>query len=243
MSNFDMDSLNDYEVKSNDNSDDKWKIYLFELLKGNLRTRLDEMIETSEYKSFFLGLKYEYGFYEQKDLQKALSSYKKGAWANSTDYLSMARLYDIYRKGDKKFNIKRDKNLEFIYLFKSFTYLPLSYLNSDPKKNRCPLNIKHTVLSYLKHNDPEVKKSIDFIDKLKNSGNYDDILSAHDSSLMKGFLEGYFNYSSIDDKLVYLDQLFALSYAGNLEANCRIISIYMKILYQTDITDEKKIQI
>jgi TPR repeat protein len=243
MSNFDMDSLNDYEVKSNDNSDDKWKIYLFELLKGNLRTRLDEMIETSEYKSFFLGLKYEYGFYEQKDLEKALSSYKKGAWANSTDYLSMARLYDIYRKGDKKFNIKRDKNLEFIYLFKSFTYLPLSYLNNDPKKNRCPLNIKHTVLSYLKHNDPEVKKSIDFIDKLKNSGNYDDILSAHDSSLMKGFLEGYFNYSSIDDKLVYLDQLFALSYAGNLEANCRIISIYMKILYQTDITDEKKIQI
>ena len=243
MSNFDMDFLKDYETKSNDNSDDRWKIYLFEYLKGNLKQRLDEMIETSEYKSFFLGLKYEYGYYEQKDLEEALSLYKKGARANSTDYLSMARLYDIYRTKDKKFDITLDKNLEFIYLFKCFAYLPISYLNSDPKKNRCPLNIKYTILSFLKHNDPEVKKSISFIDKLKNSGKYDDILSVHDTSLMKGFLEGYFNYSSINDEVTCLDQLFALSYAQNFEANCRLISIYLKILYQTEITDEKKIQI
>ena len=170
MSNLDFDSLFEYKTKNNDDSEDKWKIYLFEHLTGNLRERFDEMIETSEYKSFFRGLKYEYGYYEQKDFEKALSLYKKGARANSTDFLSMARLYDIYRTKEKKFNIINDKNLEFIYLFKSFAYLPISYLNSDIKKNICPLNIKFTVLSFLKHNDPQIKFSISYVDDLLKSG-------------------------------------------------------------------------
>ena len=243
MSNLDFDALFDYKTKNNDDSEDKWKIYLFEYLNGNLKQRFDEMIETSQYKSFLKGLRFEYGYYAQKDIGKALSLYKKGARANSTDFLSMARLYDIYKTRDKKFKINNDKNLELIYLFKSFAYLPISYLNSDTKKNRCPLNIKYTVLSFLKNNDPQVKIIISYIDDLTKSGKYDDILSNHDSNLIKGFLEGYFNYTSIDDDENCLNLLVAMALEGNLEANCRLISIYFKILYQTEINDEKKIEL
>ena len=128
MISINFDKAFEYGTKNNDESEDKWKIYLFENLTGNLRERVKEMIETSENKSFYLGLKHEYGYNEQKDLYLALSYYKKGARANSTDFLSMARLYDIYKTKDKKFDIKNDKNLEFIYLFKSFAYMPISYL-------------------------------------------------------------------------------------------------------------------
>ena len=112
---IDFDALFEYKTKNNDDSEDKWKIYLFDILTGNLKERLDEMIETSEYKNFYLGLRHEYGYYETKSLEEALSLYKKGGRANSTDYLSMARLFEIYKNEETKFNIKRDKNLELIY--------------------------------------------------------------------------------------------------------------------------------
>ena len=47
-----MLKINNYETQNKDDSNEKWKIYLFEYLKGNLKERLDEMIETSENKSF-----------------------------------------------------------------------------------------------------------------------------------------------------------------------------------------------
>ena len=238
MISINFDKAFEYGTKNNDESEDKWKIYLFENLTGNLRERLKEMIETSENKSFYLGLKHEYGYNEQKDLYLALSYYKKGARANSTDFLSMARLYDIYKTKDKKFDIKNDKNLEFIYLFKSFAYMPISYLNTDIKKNRFPLNIKYAVGSFLKSNDPNLKNFTKYLESLSNSGKYNDILSRTDYNLIKGFLEGYINYYADEDEKS-LDLLIALSFEGNLEANCRLISIYLNSLYKEEISEKK----
>ena len=242
MSNLDFDISFEYDTKNNDDSENKWKIYLFENFKGILKERLEEMIEKSEYKLFFIGLRYEYGYYVQRDINKALSFYKKGAKANSTDYLSMARLYDIYATKDKKFNIINDKNLEIIYLLKSFAYLPMSYLNSNPKKNRCPLNIKYSALSFITYNGSELEKIFSYIDYLTNSGKYKDILSINDSNLIKGFIDGYINYSLNGDENS-LNLLIALSLEGNLEANCRLISIYFKILYSFEINDENKVEL
>ena len=50
MSNFDFDISFEYDTKNNDDSENKWKIYLFENFKGILKERLDVMIEKSEYK-------------------------------------------------------------------------------------------------------------------------------------------------------------------------------------------------
>ena len=242
MSKLDFDISFEYNTKNNDNSSDKWKIYLFEIFNGILRERVDEMIENSEYKSFFLGLKYEYGYNVQKDINKAFSLYKKGGQANSTDYFSMARLYDIYKTKDKRFKITNDRNLEFIYLLKSFAYLPIFYLYSDPKKNRFPLNIKYAVLSFLTFNGYQLEKIFSYIDYLSNSGKYKDILSQNDSNLIKGFIDGYVN-CSLDGDQNCLDLLVALSLEGNLEANCRLISIYFKILYNSEINDENKTEL
>ena len=242
MSQIDYDSLFQYQTQNNDDSKDKWKIYLYENIKGNLRQRLDEMIETSENKSFYLGLKYEYGYNVEQNLAQALTLYKKGARANSTDFLSMARLYDMYKTKDKRFDIILDKNLEFIYLFKTFAYLPISYLNTDIKKNIFPLDICYAVSSFVKNNDPNIQLTLAYIDNLSQSDKYKDILSKHDSNLIKGFMEGYFKYILNEDENS-LNLLIALSYGGNLEANCRLISIYFLMLYSRDNLDEKKIEI
>ena len=242
MSQIDYDSLFQYQTQNNDDSKDKWKIYLFENIKGNLRQRLDEMIETSENKSFYLGLKYEYGYNVEQNLEQALALYKKGARANSTDLLSMARLYDMHKTKDKRFDIILDKNLEFIYLFKTFAYLPISYLNTDIKKNIFPFDICYAVSSFVKNNDPNIQLTLAYIDNLSQSDKYKDILSKHDSNLIKGFMEGYFKYILNEDENSLI-LLIALSYGGNLEANCRLISIYFLMLYSRDNLDEKKIEI
>ena len=239
---LDFDALFEYKTKNNDDSEDKWRIYLFDFLTGNLKERLDEMIETSENKNFYLGLKHEYGYFATKSLKEAISFYKQGGRANSTDYLSMARLYDIYKIKDKRFNIVLNKDLELIYLFKTFAYLPIYFFNSDIKKNRFPLNIYYAVASFLKNNDPEVKLILSYFDDLIKSGKYNDILSTHDCNLIKGFLEGYFNYITSENEN-YLNLLVALSLDGNPEANCRLISIYLTMLNKTDEKEEKKIGI
>jgi hypothetical protein len=92
------DNNNTYVLLSNlDDSEDKWKTYLYQGIKGELRKRLDEMIANSEYHDFFKALSYEYGFGVEKNLDKALAIYIKSAGPNSKDYLSITRLYDIYR--------------------------------------------------------------------------------------------------------------------------------------------------
>ena len=84
-------------MKNLDNSKDKWKTYLYEHIQGNLRNRLDSMIDSSEYKLFFECLKYEYGYGQEKNLSLAISTYIKSAGDNSKNYLSMGKLYDIYK--------------------------------------------------------------------------------------------------------------------------------------------------
>ena len=97
---------------------------MFESIQGELKNRLKFMIDQSEYKDFYEGLKYEFGYELEKNLKLALVKYLKSSESNSTNYLSMARLYDIYRN-DKKFNIKKEENIALIYLFKSLAYCPL----------------------------------------------------------------------------------------------------------------------
>ena len=62
-----INELNDYKANNLDDSEDKWKTYLYIGINGELRKRLDEMIMKSEYKDFFEGLKYEYGFGVEKN--------------------------------------------------------------------------------------------------------------------------------------------------------------------------------
>ena len=153
-----IDFSHDYVVKyRNELLKDKWKVFLFEEFKGVLRNRFEELISSSECLNFFKGLKYEYGFGVEKDLNKALEIYINSSGCDSLDYLSMARLFELYKNQEKKFKIKKDKNLEIIYLLKSFIYCPISVLKERYEKDRFPIDLAYTIASFLDNNDPKLE--------------------------------------------------------------------------------------
>ena len=171
--------LNDFNYKytvqyNNDssNSNERWELYLFKGLKENLRNRREKMLSHSEYKLFFKALKLEYGYNTQKDLNQAFLLYKETSLKDSTNYLSMARLFEIYRTKDEKFKsyIEKDKNLELIYLFKSFAYLPISILKNNNSPNLFPFDLAYTIATFLDINHLKDPKKISlYIDKLMKS--------------------------------------------------------------------------
>ena len=227
-----INELNDYKANNLDNSKDKWKTYLYEDIQGELRKRLDSMINTSEYRLFFEGLKYEYGFGVEKNLDHALALYKESAGPNSKDYLSMSRLYDIYRNDDK-FKIKKDKNLEMIYLIKSFTYYPISFHNNN-SNIRFPLNPYSSVFKFLEANYKNIEEDICdkfliYIDELMKTEKYKDIISQNDYNLIIGFIQGMFSLNNSSDKTSY-DKLISLSLVGNIDGTYKLVGLYLKNL-------------
>ena len=244
---MELNDLNlNYKVKYIDESEDRWRIYLSEGLKGSLLERYDQMISNSDYQLFIAALKLEYGYRTTKNVEEAFILYKESSLANSQNYLSMARLYDIYRTKEKKFvsNIKKDKNLELIYLFKSFAYLPLSILRGKVSNQKFPLDLPYIIASFMDANklsDP--KKVLSYIDSLKKSKKYNDILSQNDCNLIKGFIEGFYEYQYEEKKENSLNLLVALSLEENLEGISKLIFLYMEKLDNTDEDDKKQIEI
>ena len=234
-----------YEIKYTDdsnNSNDRWQLYLFKGFKKNLRNRLEEMISHSEYELFFTALKMEYGYNVQKDLDQAFLLYKETSIKDSTNYLSMARLFEIYKTKDKKFigKIENDKNLELIYLFKSFAYLPIYILRDNSFPNLFPLDLPYIVASFMDYNQlPNTKNISLYIDKLMQSGKYSDILSIDDGNLIKGFIESFFDYQFEENNTKAIDSLLALSLEGNSEASSKLIYIYLESLNKIDKKDNK----
>ena len=228
MTTDNITEFKDYKTDNLDDSEDKWKTYLYKGIKGELRNRLREMKMNSDYKGFFTGLKYEYGFGAEKNLNEALAIYIQSAGPNSKDYLSMARLYDIYRN-DNKFKVKKDKNLEMVYLLKSFTYYPISFELHD-SNIRFPLNLYYALFTFLDENknvieDVEIKL-LSYIDELMKLEEYRQIISQRDYNLIKGNYEGYLWSYKIGGKTSY-DTLIALSYDKFYEATYQLIYIYL----------------
>jgi len=108
----------------NINKIDNWADIFYNLKTGIILERYKELLSKSEFSKFFEALNYEYGINNYPlDLQKAFDIYKNAA-DSTTDTLSMYRLYHIYKKDYKKFNLeKRSHVLEKFYIMKCFTYL------------------------------------------------------------------------------------------------------------------------
>ena len=106
------------------NKIDNWADAFYNLKTGILLEKYQELLSKSEYSKFFEALNYEYGINNyQLDLEKAFDIYKNAA-DSTTDTLSMYRLYHIYKKDFKKFNLeKRSHVLEKFYIMKCFAYL------------------------------------------------------------------------------------------------------------------------
>ena len=106
------------------NNIENWANCFYNLKKGMILERYNQIMSKSENKNFFEALNYEYGINGYPlDTKKAYDIYKTSA-DTTTDTLSMFRLYRIYKKDFKKFNIqKRNFVLEKFYIMKCYTYL------------------------------------------------------------------------------------------------------------------------
>ena len=159
---------------------DNWAETFYHIKKGKMKQRFIELTRISEYASFFQGLDYEYGINNcQKDLNKAFRIYKKAA-DNSCDPMSMFRMYHIYKKDFKKFNIaKRIRILEKFYLFKCLCYSRYPIMKRH--HNMCNrFDVKLEVLIHFDEEDKDRDKFPKFIEHLKQNYksyyiNYDDI--------------------------------------------------------------------
>ena len=101
-----------------------WAEMFYNLKKGKSKQKFQELISKSEYSKFFEALNYEYGINNvKKDLEKAFFIYKNAS-DNTTDIMSMYRLYHIYKTDFKKFGLKkRNRVYELLYIYKCFAYL------------------------------------------------------------------------------------------------------------------------
>ena len=111
---------------------ENWADAFYNLKSGVILNKYKEILSKSEYNNFFDALNYEYGLNNYPlDTKKALKLYIASA-NNTTDTISMYRLYHIYKKDFKKFDIKeRNHILELFYIMKCFVYL-----TSYEKKNK-----------------------------------------------------------------------------------------------------------
>jgi hypothetical protein len=204
------------------------------------------MISYDENEVFFAALKLEYGYNKNKNLKEAFLLYKESSMANSRNFLSMTRLFDIYRTKDNKFKgmIENDKNLELIYLFKSFSYLPIRLLRGNISNKTFPIDLAYTIASFMDNNNlSDTKRIFTYIDELMKSKKYDEILSQNDCNLIKGFLEGYYEYQYEENNINSINLLLALSLEGYSEASVKLIYLYLEKLNELDDSDKKNIEI
>ena len=195
---------------------ENWAETFFHFKEGKLKERFIELMKRSEYSPFFEGLNYEYGLNNfPKDLSKAFEIYKNAA-NNTTDSLSMFRMYHIYKNDYEKFNIlKRKRVLEKFYLFKCFSFLKYQvFIHKQDLFHR--YDIRRELLIHFEEEDNDFTVFEKFIKFLNiNYKLYD--INQKDISLIDSVINYSINTNS-QKKEQALKQLICLASEDNLEA-------------------------
>ena len=172
------------------------------------------------FHKFFEALNYEYGINNSPlDTNKAFKIYKTAA-DTSTDTLSMYRLYHIYKKDFKKFNIKeRNHVLEKFYLLKCFTYLTPTQKRNEFFNRFLIWKEINTILI----NEKEKKRFswynqfLKFLDENYKIYN----ISKDDINLIEVVI--YYYFLEKNQENIY-EKIFNLADKGNLEAMFNLIN-------------------
>ena len=208
----------------NINNIQNWAESFYNIKSGIILEKYKELVSKSEFGKFFEALNYEYGINNYPlDLNKALEIYKKAA-NTSTDTLSMYRLYHIYKKDYKKFNIKeRCHILEKFYIMKCFTYLT-PYEKDKELFNRFDI-FEEVYIILIGENDYFYEWYKDFFDFLII--NYDLYgLNKDDVLLVQAIIYYYFSGKTEKKTEMMNKQLIELAEKGNPEAMFNLICIY-----------------
>ena len=191
-----------------------YKELLLSHLKPELLKRFMQIKQNVTFKNFLEAAQYEYGLFNTKiDLKKAYTLYKK--YADSNDYFCMYKMHIIHLSEFKKFNVKRDRILEKLYLLKCFAYLPNFIFNFED-------NLFHKIdvlleLAYVLDNeDSTASKHKDFmniIEKERKKFN----LTKNDVSLMRFVFSCYFGNEESGEQIMSFYQLKAIKPDSNLD--------------------------
>ena len=208
-----------YEVNNIEN----WADCFYNLKTGIILERYIQIISKTENKKFFEALNYEYGVNNYPlDTKKAFEIYKTAS-DTSTDTLSMFRLYRIYKKDFKKFNIpKRNLVLEKYYLLKCYAYLTTREKNGEENLYQ-RFNVKGEIYAQIVNKD---KKIFDWYYNLFNFLNENHSIYNLDKDeiiFVESVIRAKLN-KSMDTK--YFMNLLNFADKGNAEAMYELTMIY-----------------
>ena len=188
-----------------------------------IKERFLRIISKSEHSKFFEGLDYEYGINgKSKDIKIAFEIYKQQA-DNSSDVLSMYKMYHIYKNEFNNFGFsRRNKILEKYYLFKSFAYLPKYQLERYSfllNRFNIPLEVAINIY-YEDLNLKKFEKLIKHLNKYKNYYNIkkDDLLLTESTMIF-------------EFKNEIIEKVKALELLKDLIANNQLEAIYKIALF------------
>ena len=214
----------------NINKIENWAEKFYNLKKGIILEKYKELISKTEFKKFFEALNYEYGINNYPlDLKKAFEIYKTAA-DTTTDTLSMYRLYHIYKKDFKKFDInERNHVLELFYIMKSFAY-STSYDKENYLLGKFCLapEIKALILDENNYFYKWYSKYFEFIQKNYNDYN----ISKDDAILIEVVIYYYFEKKESKKTEEMDDKIFDLIDEENLHA------IYNCMIYYNDFNEK-----
>ena len=178
-------------------------------------------------QSFLEGICLEYGLMgKSKNKNEAYKIYKDGADAKN-DYLCMYRLHRIYLCDYKDFNIEKDKDLEQIYLYKCFAYLPYSIIKGNYFIFN-KINISYIIAVYLDKEDPNLEylnKYMEYLEENKTKYN----LTTNDIKLMELVLKAHFKSEAYLTNVNNLKQFLNLDKgdAAYYEAQLKFCNFYL----------------
>ena len=193
-------------------------------------------------QSFLEGICLEYGIIgKSQNKNEAYKIYKDGA-DSKNDYLCMFRLYRIHQCEYKDFNLEKDKDLEQIYLYKCFAYLPYSIIKGNYFIFN-KINISYIIAVYLDKEDPHLEylnKYMEYLEENKKKFN----LTTNDIKLMKLVLKAHFKSEEYSKNLNNLNKFLELE-KGNTayyEAQLKFCNFYLDFFkYNCDKDKIKKI--
>ena len=181
------------------------------------------------YSSIFLeGISYEYGLFDKKkDINKAFEYYKEGA-DFKCDYLCMYRMHRIFLTDYEEFGLKRNPDLDRLYLYKCFAYLPYLIINRTYfLLNK--INVMYEiaiVLEKIENNKYIIfDEFMDFLLQYNNQFN----LTKNDITLMKCVFKGNFSSNLIKENISIIDEMLNLEKGDRAyyEAQLKYCNFYL----------------
>ena len=193
------------------------------------------------YSKYFLeGICNEYGLIGKSiNKDEAFKIYKEGA-DSKNEYLCMYRLHKIFSEDYKDFNLEKKNDLDKLYLFKCFAYLPYSILNGNYFIFN-KINITYDIAVYLDNEDPSFEKFDNFMQMLDaNKSLYN--LSINDIKLMKLVFKTYFDSSKYINNIGNLFKFLDLEKDDDAyyEAQLKYCNFYLE--YFKNNCDKSKIK-